>query len=345
LAGSTLAQAALLCPRCLNDLPAGPAARFCPRCGLPGAREAALDTAPLDVSAGGRTYQVLDRLAIGSVSTVYRCRFVDGRRQVEGVFKVARDARGNALVADEADVLRKLQRRPEAPRFSPFLPSVEASLDVDGESGAPRRASVLRMHEAVRSVDELYTLKEVRGHYPAGLDARDVAWVWRRLLAVLQFVHGCEVTHAAVLPEHVLIEPREHKLLLVGWSGAVARGIDVRWDGAPVERPPKLVSGGYVAWYRRQGALHSPPTPPLDVALGARCMVELLGGDPVGLEFPPSVDPALRRYFTRCVDAAVLENGPGAGKLLDDFDRLIEALWGRRTFRPLALPPKPGDRA
>ena len=339
-----MAEAALLCPRCLNDLPAGPVVRFCPRCGLPGARDAALDTAPLDVVAGGRTYQVLERLAVGSVSTVYRCRFVDGRR-VEGVFKVARDARGNGLVANEADVLRKLHRGPDASRFAPFLPSVEASLDVGGESGAPRRASVLRMHEAVGSVDELYTLAEVRRHYPAGLDGRDVAWIWRRLLAVLQFVHRCEVTHGAVLPDHVLIEPREHKLILVGWSAAVPRGIDVWWGGAPAGLRPKLVPGGYVQWYRRQGALRAPPTPPVDVALGARCMVELLGGDPVGLEFPASADPALRRYFGRCVDASVLENGPDAGKLLEDFDRLIEAMWGRRTFRPLALPPKPGARA
>lgn len=312
---------------------------------MPEAREAALDTAPLDLSAGGRTYRVLDRLAFGSLSTVYRCRFDDGRRQVEGVFKVARHARGNALVANEADVLRKLHRWPDASRFAPFLSFVEASLEIGGESGAPRRATVLRMHEAVRSVDELYTLNEVRRHYPGGLDARDVAWVWRRLLAVLQFAHGCGVTHAAVLPDHVLIEPREHKLILVGWSSAVARGIDVRWDGAPAEGPPKLVPGGYVSWYRRQGALRAPPTPPLDLALGARCMVEMLGGDPVAVEFPTSVDPALRRYFARCVDATVLENGPDAGKLLDDFDRLIEALWGRRTFRPLALPPKPGVRA
>jgi len=286
------------CPRCFTDLPDRSDLKFCPHCGLEGAREAALDTSPLDFTAGRTTYHVLDRLAVGSVCTIYLCRFKAGAEQVEGVLKVARDGRANDLVANEAAVLRRLHEADGAAKFAPFLPKVEASLSVgDGAAAAPsRQANVLRSHPGIRSPYELYTLSEVKRHCPAGLDGRDMAWIWRRLLNVLGFVHAGGVAHAAVLPDHVLIEPKEHKLVLIDWCCATLVGTDGgrRPLGAA---PAPVIAGAYLPWYRRQGASRQPPSPGLDVAMGARCMIDLLGGDPVAAQLPPAVDPALHRYF------------------------------------------------
>jgi len=69
----------LLCPRCFFDAPLRPGVRFCPHCGLRDPLDAAADTSPLDVTSGGRTYEVLDRIAVGSLCTVYRCRFSFGQ--------------------------------------------------------------------------------------------------------------------------------------------------------------------------------------------------------------------------------------------------------------------------
>ena len=44
-----------------------------------------------------------------------------------------------------------------------------------------------------------------RAAYPDGVDPRDVAWMWRRLLVALGLAHRAGVVHGAVLPEHVLI--------------------------------------------------------------------------------------------------------------------------------------------
>ena len=77
-----------------------------------------------------------------------------------------------------------------------------------------------RYHQGISGPDELYSLEEVRAAYPAGIDARDMAWMWRRLLTVLGFVHEQRLVHGCVTPDHVLIEPREHKLVLIGWCGA-----------------------------------------------------------------------------------------------------------------------------
>ena len=353
--------AAFTCSRCLLDRSGAPGARFCPRCGLAAAASAGDDaaTAPVDITVAGRTYRVLDHVAAGSICNVYRCRFAPAQRgaaPAEGVLKVARDARANAWLANEAAVLRRLHRAGGAGgRLAPFLPRLRESFRLadDGDGGSPRadarRANVLENDPAVRSPDELYTLAEVRAARPAGLDGRDVAWVWRRLLGVLGFAHAAGVAHGAVLPPHVLVEPREHKLVLVDWCSAAAAATDA--PAASPASPVPVITGAYLPWYRRTGALRQSPAPSIDVAMGARCMIELLGGDPLSGTCPPRVEPALARHFQRCLGAsdggcerAAFEGRSLAPRLLNEFDRLIEILWGPRTFRALALPPKPHRR-
>jgi hypothetical protein len=288
--------------------------------------------APVEVAVGRRTFVVHERIGVGAICSIYRCRFKAGFGEVEGVFKIARDARNNAYVAREAEVLRRLQGVDAAKRFGAFLPAVEAVVGVaDAGAVAPRQGVVLRMHEEIRSpADELYTLAEVKDYHEGGLEGRDVAWIWRRLLSVLGFAHSVDVIHGAVLPMHVMIEPREHKLVLIDWCCAVEQAKEAT-------RPVTVLNAGYVEWYKRQGATRQRPTVALDVGLGARCMIELLGGDPVKGECPAGVEPGLARHLQRCLGGAT---GVDAWKLLNDFDRLIEVMWGKREFRALAVPAK-----
>ncbi len=307
--------------------------QFCPRCGLANVQQAARDNAPLQIKCGSRVYRVLDRIAIGSISTVYHCRFRGIVNDIEGVFKIARDACANDLVANEARILTRLRSIDVDRRFSPFFPELMDSLAYgDDTSAPPRQANVMRLHDDIRSPDELYTLEEVRQQYSSGLDERDMAWIWRRLLTVLGFAHSHRIAHGAVLPVHVLIEPREHKLVLVDWCSAVD-------DPAQIARPRLIVSAEYQQWYAGENAGGRTPTPALDVALAARCMIDLVGGDPVQAKFPASVDSSLQRYFKRCVGQG-FSSALSAWRLLDDFDSLIDALWGPRKFRTFAMPPK-----
>jgi hypothetical protein len=315
--------------------------RFCPRCGLPNAGAAFLDASPLGVlTDDGHRVRVLERIDYGSISSVYRCLIPGqgaGAAEVEGIFKIARDARTNDFIANEAAILRRLHTAPDAARFTPFIPALVATAriaDTEDPRGLMRQANVLRTDSQIRSpADELYTLRQVRGCYRAGLDARDMAWIWRRLLMVLGFTHAPGIVHGAVLPMHVLIEPREHKLVLIDSCCAM-------FEPARSRRPLVIITGGFESWYDTGVRRGLSPSPALDISMGARCMVELSGGDPVSGRFPPGVDPALQRYFDRCL--ACTSEGPGttdAWQLLADFDRLIEVLWGPRRFRVLELPP------
>jgi hypothetical protein len=322
------------CPRCFFTAPLRADMRFCPHCGLPEPSDASGDSAPIDLTVGAASYRVGARAAIGSICNLYHCTFHDGLRSIEGIFKIAREPQSNPMVSNEASVLRRLHSADPGGRYGPFLPRVQESLAYsDATSTVSRQANILRLHESIRRpFVELYTLAEVRAAYPDGLDARDMAWIWRRLLSVLGFLRTSDVVHCAVLPMHVLIEPKDHKLVLIDFCDAVH---DFRRN----PRPPAMINGGYAPWYREEMALRSAPLPALDIAFGARCMIDLLGGDAVRATMPEAVDPSIQRHLARCIGDASREN-LDAWKLLEDFDRLIEVLWGKRKFRPLELPGK-----
>jgi hypothetical protein len=313
------------CPRCFAEIPLDPSPRFCPRCGLEDVVKAATDTAPLDVTGPAGTYRVLTRLAVGSISSIYRCQTEKAPDRI-GIFKIARDHRGNHAIENEAASLRELCR----PAQSPFLPVLVDSFSNAGTPGEPPRfANVLAYDPQIKSPDELYTLNEVAAAYPNGLDAKDVAWIWRRILNVLGLCHASGYAHGAVLPEHVLIEPKDHKLVLIDWCFARPRS---RWD-QPAEN---VAIASMKKWYQ-WNYQPRPASPALDIALAAHCMVYLLNGGGEAIQIPDTLDPALHRHFERCMNLPQ-QHAPHAHQLLDQFDRLIEALWGSRHFRPLTLP-------
>ena len=163
-----------------------------------------------------------------------------------------------------------------------------------------------------------YTAEEVRRAYVAAADAKDVAWIWRRLLVALGAAHRAGMVHGAALPPHVCVLPEEHGLVLIGWTCAVETG-----------RPIPAISGAYESWYPKEVMTKEPATPATDVALGARCMLFLLGED---------APAALRRFFRGCLLPAPRQRPQDAWALLREFDELLARLWGPRRFHPFAVP-------
>ena len=309
----------LRCPRCLAVI-RDESAKFCPHCGLADLR-AATRSETVELTAAGRTYRVGEVLAYGDVCNLYHCDFATDEGRRTGVFKIARAAAGNPYLRSSAQILQRLHSGDVSGRYAPFLPSAEATI-VHGPPQEQRVAQVLAYHPDVESPLEFYSLAEVRRHYTAGVDPRDMAWIWRRLLSVLGHVHSLHVAHNALIPDHVLIEPAMHKLVLVGWGGATSQGAS----------PLPIIPGTYREWYSR----HAAASMSADIRLAVRTMFDLLGADPLADTAPASLDPGLQRYFDRCLNSTSVD----AWKLLHDFDKLIEAMWGPRTFRPFTMPPR-----
>lgn len=233
----SLGLTALTCPQCGGALPRQALWRMvaCPYCDAQVTRSAqvvlradfraALERARARacgpghvLNVGGRRYRVLATLARGAASDVLlaeRCAVVPERVTLKL-------AHGTVHALDrEAEVLRALQalQGPGAAYFSQRLPQVVA-LSRCGEPGHERDALVLR-----QPVGFWGSLADVQRAHPQGLnDERHAVWIWRRLLEVLGYVHGAGWTHGDVSPEHALVHPGDHGVLLIGWSRATQGG-------------------------------------------------------------------------------------------------------------------------
>jgi hypothetical protein len=227
------------------------------------------------------------------------------------LLKLPRRPANNDLMDREADALRTLACDGD-PRYLPYVPRlVDSFRHRDPDTGAERRVTVLG------STLNLHPLTTVRRAYPTGLDPRDAAWMWRRLLVALGFAHRAGVVHGAVLPTHVLIEPVDHGVVLVDWCYS-SRG------GAPV---PALVPD-YTDWYPREVRTRQEPGPGTDIAMAARCMTDLMGD---------RAPQPLRTFAAGCQPPALRQRPDDAWRLLGELDEMLERLYGPRRFRPFSL--------
>ncbi len=269
------------------------------------------------IDTGDAEYRLSVRVHAGDLADLYDVG-------AERFLKLPRQPANNDLMEREARALRTLADRGD-PRYLPYVPRlVDSFRHGDTATGARRRVNV------VAAAPGLHSLVEVRRAYPGGLDPRDAAWIWRRLLVVLGFTHRAGLVHGAVLPEHVLIEPAGHGVVLVDWCYSAARD-----TASPVAGPlsagddliPAIVPT-YAGWYPAEVLDHMEPGPGTDIAMASRCMTWLMG-----YHAPQS----LRRFATGCALPSLRQRPDDAWRLLDELDELLERLFGPRTFRPFTL--------
>lgn len=252
----------------------------------------------------------------------YPCSFSEHGRLQRAVLKIVRDPWNNDLVENERRALAALARGRDAKKFSPYIPQLlDAFLYED--AGIHRQAVVFRRYE------NWFSLEDVHNAYPGGIDPRDMAWMWRRLLVVLGFAHTNNVLHGAVLPRNVLILPEEHGLMLGSWSYALV-------DPASTGEVVSAIVSDYADWYPQEVLNKEPPLFGTDIQMSAKCMLWLLGGDPRTKTIPNSVPAPIKAFLKGCLLPG--KRAPqDAWSLLEEFDELLGKLWGKRTFHPFYM--------
>ncbi len=243
-------------------------------------------------------------VARGDLANLYRT----GR----GLLKVARDPADNDLIDREAESLAGIARHSQG-RFRAYFPRLAGTRRVlDPGTGAERHGNL------IEELDGFGSLARVRAAFPGGVDPRDAAWMWRRLLVAVGAAHRAGAIHAAVLPEHVLIHPAEHGLVLVDWC----------YSGRPGGRLPAVVAR-YRDRYPPEVLAGGPAGPDTDIWLATSCMTELTGGRLPG---------PLAAFARGCMLASTRRRPQDAWQLLTELDELLGRLYGPRKFRPFAIP-------
>lgn len=249
------------------------------------------------------------------------------------------DQTGQHVVLKEADPMSSanetvalgLMLEAPDPRFVPYLPT---PLWADGAV------------QAFRYLENFYSLADVLDQYPDGIDPRDMAWMYRRLLVALGFTHQAGFCHGAVLPQNVLIEPDVHGVVLSGWAHAVTIPKDGEctcWDCindlACTAQAPELAGAypGFEGWYPPDNLA----SPALDVYMAAVCVVSLIGGDPTAPASRVAGLPSeYYAFLGGSLNPAPEHRLSDAWQVLEYFDALLQRLYGKRRFRPFSMQPK-----
>lgn len=268
------------------------------------------------VNLGGRTYVVEGLLGHGDASDVFRGRWAMRLGELV-VLKVNRARPDLDLLRQEWATLEHLHRAhdPSSAALAARLPQPIAFGPSKWGQGSANRVGAERWVAAYGwHSGFVHSLEDVRAAHPGGVDGQVAVWLFRRLLELLGFVHRAGVVHGAVLPPHVLVHPRDHGAMLVGWGCAQRRG------AASVRATSRAWSSWYAGpWARPERSAA------LDIAFAARCAAEIASGlaEPV----------------------AALVASAQAGALGDDAwlvaDRLKEAsraAYGPPGYHPLPMP-------
>jgi serine/threonine protein kinase len=252
----------------------------------------------------------------------YPCTLIERGTTRSAVLRIVRDPRNNTVAQNEVRILNLLLTGRDSEKFAPYLPTLlDSFLYEDGT--VSRQAMIFEKYEG------WYSLEDVQKEYPYGIDPRDMAWIWRRLLVILGFAHANRVIHGAVLPGNIWIQPEQHGLMLKNWFHSVH---DPETTG---EYIPKI-NPTFVAWYPEEVLRYEMPTFGVDIQMSAKCMIHLLGGDVKNKMIPDTV-PYLMRQFLKGSILPGKRTPQDAWAVMQDFDDLLTRLWGARKFHPFKM--------
>lgn len=276
-------------------------------------------TVKVTIQTRRATHEVRRTLAGGDITATHETvSRADGVTQPT-FCKVARHACDNDLVKNEAHALKRLHSDAAEEKWKRHIPVLVDSF-LYSDNGPRLRANVLSR------LDGFYSATQIRKVYPGGVDVLDAIWIFRRLLMALGFTHDNGVVHGAVVPEHVMIHPGQHGVVLIDWCYA-----SVDDDG--VYPPIKALAKGYREWYPEEVFAKNPPSAATDIAMAVRSTIELLGGNPITGFLPHAVRRELRAFFRGCLLTRQAMRPQNAWLLLEEFDELLRDM--RAPFYPL----------
>ncbi|RSZ60866.1 protein kinase family protein [Massilia atriviolacea] len=262
----------LLCPQCGSPLPRQALWRIvsCTYCGADVTHSEDLvraadfraaylrsraGDAEADIACGGQRYKTIAHLGAGGCATV---SLADRSGAMPGrvVLKLAHPGAPAGHLAREKAILDQLQADdgPGAAYYTQRLPQAVAVGAGAGADGQRREVLVLRHPTGFWG-----SLADVRLSYGRAIDPRHAVWMWRRVLEVLAYVHAGGWSHGRLAPEHLLVHPADHGVLIIGWSGATRRH----------DRGAQARDLVQLAWAMRAMLSDSPGEPALSNAIPA----------------------------------------------------------------------------
>lgn len=185
---------------------------------------------PITLMVAGKELVIQEVLCQGAFSTVYKGLYKDPLFADNNVhIKVVRNVRDNDLLEQESKVLSKFGLPSDDAIQEKFfkmqrnyVPKLVVSFFFKDSSSKKLRANILY---TPTPKEKCYTIKElVENKFPSGIEPKHCYWIYRRLLLTLWMAQLQGVVHGAVTPEHILVYPKEHGIILLDWTCSVKSG-------------------------------------------------------------------------------------------------------------------------
>lgn len=254
------------------------------------------------------THQITRKLGEDTMAVYYHAATTNNDGTVSSVLKVAKSAKDNDLMAQEARALKVLhtehtdaEGNPKDVKWRRAYPQL---LDSFMHSEGRRRANVTPLY------DGFYSLAAVREAFPKGLDPVHGAWIFRRLLMALGYAHEQGLVHGAVTPANVLIGPEDHAVVLIDWCYSQVIDDESKTNFI------KAVVPMYKALYAPEVFEKESPNQATDLYMAATLMSYLM----------PVAPKAFRAFFKGTALTSQNARPQNAWGLLKEFDDLLEGI-------------------
>lgn len=257
-------------------------------------------------------YYVKSAIADGDLSTVYSGYAANGdEASASVIIKIAKDAKDNDLLQNEARVIKFLQSKPsrQSKHFPVFLDQFRTSKNQVG--------IVLKYLNGY----DFYSIRD-NERYKNGIDRKHMVWMLNRILSAAGYAHSIGVVHGNIEPNHLLVRAKDHNVFLIDWSYAAINPFETG-DGFKIFNedfsPPEVKE-------------KKPPIPASDIYSIGKCMIYILGGNIKTNEMPNSVEEPLQRFIKFFTRESPIQRAQDAWEMHAELIRIVESLWGKRKF-------------
>jgi serine/threonine protein kinase len=291
---------------------------------------------PLNVVIKG-VYERFAAFGTGDIADLHLCQNLKDPKRSILLLKIARDPIDNELMQTERDSLSDLAAKiADNSRFGDWgqcIPKIFDSFLVDDGSKNRCRMNVLGNFEG------FYNTEQIHQQLPTGVDGRTIAWMWKRLLGILNWTHASGYIHGAILPPHVLYYPDNDGKVLKDPRKHAVRLVDFCYS-RKLTSATKLVAWvpTWQAFYPPEVVNKKPVGPSIDLYMGAKTMLYLLGGDPSTDEFPSSLEKPVAQAIALCLAKDPGRRPKDTRLYFSEFVKTLERVYGKPKYHRFEIP-------
>lgn len=247
-------------------------------------------------------YTLVRKWCGGDVSDIY----IATKSDKTYIIKLSKGKHTNRFLINEETILKHLLVKSKGLLYDGLLPGFCESILT--ETGL--RANIYLWRE------DFLPLSAVLEQYPSGLNGRHIAWIFKRLLMILGFVHANGVLHNAIFIPHTLIDPEDHAINLIDWVSATK-------DDQTISVIPKEFKSEYPP-----EVLNKKACPASDIYLASKLMLKIS---------TPTLPVLIKQFLLSCSTQSVKSRPDNAWELHDQFNDVLVRVYGKPQFTPLVL--------